>query len=507
MASYKNSALLPAAINIADRITDRFRGGVIHRLCINISRSFGMSLTHRILSSGNSPESAWEHSVFYKAASSLVNLIPNLLHRLYANVKGPAETSLFCRYALPFFGKSALPLSGLLMLFMLIAPQEKWNNLYSLIITAVAFIMFYASCFTEPGKKADLASVGPWPVIFAFMTLLSLFWSKDFSMSLRFFFLGVTCMIKVILTVSAANDPRDLFRLIWLAAIGLCISSLYAVFQNYAGVEADEILTDLSLFGSMPGRVYSFFENPNSYANILVFFAPLMLAMTFYSPGTLLKICFGAVFALCCAALMMTYARGGYLALLFALFVLMLILCPKRVPFLIVLGFIAVPFLPASILNRLLSIFSASDSSTYTRGYIYSAMLGIIGKNPIYGVGLGPDALRYAIELSGVYKAQAVFIHAHNIYFQIWAEMGIFGLISFICAMFFTMRSGVRSIKKCTSPLLKGIIAGCVSGLAGSLIFGMTDYAWSYPRVMVMFWFVFAILAAAVKLSRVSGCK
>jgi putative inorganic carbon (HCO3(-)) transporter len=248
--------------------------------------------------------------------------------------------------------------------------------------------------------------------------------------------------------------------------------------------------------------VFSFFENPNSYGNILVLFAPIMLTMAFYSPKVWQRFGFGAVFFLCCIALMMTYARGGWLALAFAIFILMVILCPRWIPLIIALGFLAVPFLPDSIIARFLTIFSGSDSSIYTRGYIYSAMVRIIGQNPVFGAGLGAAVLKYAIEVAGVYKASAVFVHAHDIYMQIWGESGIFALISFLIAIYLPLRSGVRSIKKHPSSMLKGILAGCISGLSGSLFFGLTDYAWSYPRVMVMFWFVFAILCAAVKLSK-----
>jgi hypothetical protein len=34
----------------------------------------------------------------------------------------------------------------------------------------------------------------------------------------------------------------------------------------------------------------------------------------------------------------------------------------------------------------------------------------------------------------------------------------------------------------------------------GSIIFGLTDYIWSYPRIMMMYWFVFGIMLAAVKM-------
>jgi hypothetical protein len=48
--------------------------------------------------------------------------------------------------------------------------------------------------------------------------------------------------------------------------------------------------------------------------------------------------------------------------------------------------------------------------------------------------------------------------------------------------------------------IARGVSAGAVAGLIGSIIFGLTDYIWSYPRIMMMYWFVFGIMLAAVKM-------
>ena len=131
-------------------------------------------------------------------------------------------------------------------------------------------------------------------------------------------------------------------------------------------------------------------------------------------------------------------------------------------------------------------------------------MLKIIGQHPIFGVGLGADSLRYAILCAGVYIADALFTHGHNIYLQIWAESGVFALIAFLGSMFFALRGGRRALRAqtdCPASPLRGVIVGTISGLSGALLFGITDYAWSYPRVMVLFWFLFALLLAGIRIS------
>ena len=63
------------------------------------------------------------------------------------------------------------------------------------------------------------------------------------------------------------------------------------------------------------------------------------------------------------------------------------------------------------------------------------------------------------------------------------------------------MKKGVRSARdRAASPVLRGAALGSVGGVVGSLIFGITDYAWSYPRVMALFWVLAALAFAADRL-------
>ena len=501
MELYQSSFILSCIVRFWDWVTVCFRNSLLCRFCRWLQALFRNTLLMRLGSHDGALGRAWESSLFCRLITWCLNLVPNLLHRLYLRCGSTAERSILCRHVLPDLGRWALPVLGLAMFALLIIPQARWNNLYSLAAVVLALALFWLSGVTDRSRRLSLGDIGPWPVLFAFVIFLSFLWSMQPAMSLRFLAFSITCMLLVVVLVSAVDSTRQLLGLIACCGAGLLICCLYAFLQRIAGVEADEVLTDVTVNAGMPGRVYSFFENPNSYANILVFFAPLMLTMAFYSPKVWLKLGFAAVFVLCCGALLMTYSRGGWLALAFGLFILMLMLCPRWVPLVLVLGFIAIPFLPDSILNRLLTIFNSADSSIYTRGYIYSAMVRIIGQNWLFGVGLGAETLKYAIECAGVYHASALFVHGHDIYMQIWAESGLFAIIAFVCTMFLPMRAGTRRLRRGTTPLLRGVIAGCISGLAGSLLFGITDYAWSYPRVMVLFWFVFALLLAAIKLS------
>jgi hypothetical protein len=49
-------------------------------------------------------------------------------------------------------------------------------------------------------------------------------------------------------------------------------------------------------------------------------------------------------------------------------------------------------------------------------------------------------------------------------------------------------------------PRARLMAIGGASALLGTLVCGMADFIWFYPRVMLIFWFVFALVLCAVKL-------
>jgi len=500
MTIFQNSFFCSLIVRFWDLVCRLYRESCLARIIDRLWRFWKRGLLYHLLTCDSRLERIWTESFFYKALCWVINLIPNLLLRLYERIRPAADGSLACRF-LRFLGKNTAALLGLMLLVLLVVPQALWNNLYSLLMALACLAVFWFRGGAERRWRLRPDLIGPWPVLFALISCLSFLWSQDMALSFRFLFFNLTCILVVLLMVSSVETEKQLNRVVGLLALGLGLCCLYAVYQRLSGIEPNSSFTDLDVNAKMPGRVFSFFENPNAFANILVFFTPTMIAMIFYSKKPWQRLGFAGAAALCCLSLVMTYSRGGWLSLAFSVFILMLLLCPRWVPLLLLAGAALVPFLPRNILARLLSIFS-SDSSISSRSYIYSAMVRLIRQNWFFGVGLGTTTLKRGIYYYGVFSAPIlIFIHAHNILLEIWGESGVLAAIAFVLTIFFTLRKGCAAVKKAAPSPLRGILAGSVSGLFGSMFFGLTDYAWSYPRVLVLFWFLFAIIYAAIKLA------
>ena len=289
-----------------------------------------------------------------------------------------------------------VPALGVMMFLLFTIPQEKWNNLYSLAMAAALCLLYFFISLSGEKHALNVRGVGVWPVLFFLLTAASWLWADERGQSTRFLFFAVTCALTVLLTVSAADTERKLMTVLRISTVGLAVCAIYALYQRATGVEVDELLTDLSIHADMPGRVFSFFENPNSFANLLVFFSPLMLSMAIHVKKPAERIAYLLVFLLCGLALVMTYSRGGWLAIVLAAAVFTFCCNKRLIPALFVVGLLALPLMPESVLIRLSTIGNKADSSTMHRIDIWRGVLALIGDHDRFltGIGLGPQTFR-----------------------------------------------------------------------------------------------------------------
>ena len=78
-------------------------------------------------------------------------------------------------------------------------------------------------------------------------------------------------------------------------------------------------------------------------------------------------------------------------------------------------------------------------------------------------------------------------------------EAGILGFAGFLASMLWNVKNAARQVRHCPDSAARTITAACAAALCGGMVNGLADYLWHYPRVMCIFWFVFAIALAGVK--------
>lgn len=482
-----------------------YEGSGLCRFLRGVSRVWtrwfhGSALMDLLVRDGIFPK-AWRDSFFCALAETLINLPAAILHWIYRKGKFLFDHSFFAQLGFAI-GNQTPAAIGWLMVGIMLYPYEHWDNRYSLLGFLLMAALLVMGGMRNRNLRVDLKSVGPYPLIFAGAVFLSWPVSYSSTLSMRFLFFHLTAMLCVGVTVSAVEHVDDLKRLAGFATLALFGTSAYGVVQRIQGVEVNYSYVDPLLNEGMPGRVFSVFENPNAFAEVLVMLLPLAVALVLCSRswwGRLGALCAAVVGA---AALGMTYSRASWIGAAFAAAVFVFLWNRRLIPAFLILGLCAIPFLPDTIFNRILTIFNLEDSSTSSRFPLYAAALEMLKTRPIRGAGLGTDAVRLAIKDMNLYHGTAPFVHSHNLYLQVWLETGLLGVASYVAAMICGLKSAAKACKLHCPHEVRLITIGAAAAVAGILVDCLADYLWNYPRVMVIFWFLFAILLSGVKLAR-----
>ena len=198
-------------------------------------------------------------------------------------------------------------------------------------------------------------------------------------------------------------------------------------------------------------------------------------------------------------AMAMTYSRASWVGLAVAMAVFVFLWKPKLIPAFILLCVLAVPFLPTTVLNRILTITNTADSSTSSRVSLYKAAIEVIRRSPLTGAGLGTAATQTYIREFNLYHDKAPFVHSHNFYLEVWIQMGLLGVTGFVSSMLWNIKNAARAVRHSGPSVGRTVAAAAASAMCGAMVCGLADFLWNYPRVLVIFWFTFAMAIAGVK--------
>lgn len=489
-----NTASENSSTRFSERVINAIRMSFIVNLFLKPAR-FPLELPRL-----SSIDRAWTNSLGYRVFDWIVNLLPRLFGALYRRFESLFEGSaIFFRLG-TLSGNLGL-VAGLLMALLLVVPQGYWNNLYSLIGALLLTCLFLVYAMRKGGRRFRTELISPYLLAFACIVALAFLFSSSRSLSLRFFLFHFTCMLLVLVIVSSVKDRKSLNGFLIAMLSGFAIAVLYGCYQARTGVEIVRWQVDLEANAGMPGRVYSFFENANVYAEILVMLIPFVAIMVLNVKEILGKMIALIILGGALVALAETYSRAGYLAIVVVFMVFVLFKNWKLIPLFLVIGILCIPLLPDTIFNRIMTI-ATGDSSINSRYVTYDSAKKYLVDNWLTGTGLGTDIGQKAVNSYSYYSNGFKFIHSHNTYMQIWIETGVLGILLFLGAMinWFKRSSSLIVDGDCPRDLQNIIMAG-VAGIIGVLVFGLVDYIWFYPRVMVVFWAVIAVTIAAVKIA------
>ena len=390
-------------------------------------------------------------------------------------------------------------LAGALLLAMFLCPARLWNNRLALLLAL--FLAGTLLVLTAAGRRKLLSvrELGYGFALFMAASLCGLASAHDLAEAVRVFAFYVTSFLLALTLGAGLSDRARLRRFLGFLYLAVVCTAVFAVYQRLTGVAVNSSQTDLAANAGMPGRVYSTFENPNNYAEFLVLLLPLSFAFTTMLQNRRARLGATALLILPLAALAMTYSRSGWVSFALAAAVLLFFCQKKMLPFLLLLALLALPLLPQTVFRRLLTIGSTSDSSNLYRVYIWRGTAGLLRRFGLTGVGFGPENFHpvYVLFCNGhAREAQ----HAHMLWLELWAEMGIAGLLSYAAFHFGLLRRAILAHRTATGGL-RMTLAACAAALTGICFSATVEHIWFYPRDMFAFFVLVGVTLAAIRLA------
>ena len=215
---------------------------------------------------------------------------------------------------------------------------------------------------------------------------------------------------------------------------------LWGYFQYIFGVDISDMKwIDGEAFPELRKRIFSTLENPNVLAGYLDVMICLALGILAKFGDKKQKILLVVAIVLMAACLAMTYSRGAFLTLAIIL-IIYGVIQDWRILILFAALMALLFFGDTTFSDRIISIFTETlDSSEGLRIGIWVSTIPMIADHPFTGVGWG--AFKFIYPQYNYYLADPsiTIYHAHNLYLNTAAEVGIVGALAYFWYFFGTM--------------------------------------------------------------------
>ena len=344
------------------------------------------------------------------------------------------------------------------------------------VLIAILILYWLYNFYFQPEKKIvlnlqKLDLIGIFLVLFLFWSVFSLFWADNFSFAFRkvIFWLNIFPFYFVAqMFLKTKKDLIVLFKILiyssaFVAFIAILQFGLQFIYSPYLVFNKWFLLYPF-LFGKTSAisamllapnwlahinssvfmRSIGSFPDPNTFGFYLAFVIPLALLVK--------EKYFKIIGGMLILALLFTFSRGAYIGAIISLIILLFLnlkfkikneklrikFFKFKVPIILFFVFCSFLLIISPIGTRFFSSFDFQDKGVSERLEIWSQAVNVIKKNPVLGVGIGNYVER--VDLFSEQRGYRSPIHAHNIYLQITAELGIIGLILYLTIFIFALK-------------------------------------------------------------------
>jgi O-antigen ligase/Tfp pilus assembly protein PilF len=391
------------------------------------------------------------------------------------------------------------------------------------LLSLLALVLFLLK-FIESEKIAWYKTGLDIPVLFYLVFgSLSLIWSANIYHSITALPLFLAGPILYYIISQSIKEQKFIDRLILIIIFAGTLMGAYGMFQ-YFGI-------DLEFWTGNVGRgqVFGLFGNVNYFAEFMILPLSMTIGLAISYQKKFNRFLLIIAVIIMGTALFLTFTRGSYLAIALTIPLLLLVFLrsttekpekkyyKKLLLIFLLLVFIGLSLIyiphpfnqrgtPLGQLRTRTTISSlTSGRSIMRRVAIWKFTWMMIENNLLLGSGLGTYdylSLKYQAEFFARNNNRGKYPHgfavqAHNEYLQMWAELGIIGLLFFLGILFFYYRNVLYYIHK-TNDNQKALIISLSGGVTAILIDAIFGFPLQLTASLSLFWITISLTFAQI---------
>ena len=294
-------------------------------------------------------------------------------------------------------------------------------------------------------------------LLFVVIGLLSVAVAPDKAFSFyNFYHLVPIYALTYLLVGQTLRKTRELQRVAFAMALSAALVILYGFYQFIFGIDISSMKwVDGEAFPELSKRVFSTWENPNILAGYLDIVACIAVGLIgVLQRGWRILAILLLVATLACLG--MTYARGACLVVAVVLAGYGALRDWRILLGIVVIGAGALLVDPV-LADRLLSVFTRVDTSSEMRIAFWESTIAMVMDHPFLGIGWGMYFMVYPEYDFYLQGAPVQIVHAHNMYLNYAAEIGIPGALSFLWFFFGSLVLALRVPRK--TPPWEAVLA------------------------------------------------
>lgn len=354
---------------------------------------------------------------------------------------------------------------------------------------------------------------------FIIICALSLLWSDSHFVSLKELPLFLSGPLLYFIIVNNIFDEQQINRIIGAVIIIGSLFGIYGIFQ-YNGIDLPFWIGN---YGR--GKVFGLFGNAGYFAEYLILPLPIAISLFLVSKNKIIKILLFIGILAMGSTMALTFTRTPYLALgISFIFMFFLFITSKGKSFfeenkkIFVVILIAVVLIVSlfviptplsgkgTVISKIKERASISkignEFSTGRRTAIWKYTTLMIKDHPWLGSGIGTfkyNTLKYQAKFLDRGENRSLYPYgiaekAHNEYLQIWAELGIIGLLIFIWIIFSYFNYGLKILRKIKDDYKQGIIIGLMGSVMAFLIDSLFWFPLHHSFTTFLFWLSLGLL-------------